>query len=135
MDSQTQLRKLEKIADVPEPVGCYSHLVELPNGVVYIAGQKAWKIGKGTVVEGDISEQTRQIFKNVEGILAAAGLTLANVVRVQCCLADLNSYEEFEKVYSEKLGAHRPARVILGNIGLRGGALIELIVEAFRPTP
>ena len=120
---------------IPEPVGHYSHVVELPNGIVYLAGQKAWKYGRGTDIEGDITEQTHRVMDNIEAILAGVGLGFKHVTRIHCCLADINDFEAFERVYSSRLGDHKPARVTLGGLTLRGGALVELIVEAYRPQP
>lgn len=118
---------------IPEPVGHYSHVVELPNGMVYMAGQKAWKYGRGTEIEGDITEQTHRVMDNIEAILASVGLKLTQVTRIQCCLANIDDFAAFERVYSSRLGEHKPARVTLGGLTLRGGALVELIVEAYRP--
>jgi 2-iminobutanoate/2-iminopropanoate deaminase len=119
---------------VPEPIGHYSHAVELDNGIVYISGQKAWKPGRGTAVDGDIIEQTGQVLNNVEAILTGIGLDLSDVTRIQICLANLEDYGAFEQVYAKRLGDHRPTRVTLAGFNLRGGALIELIVDAYRRT-
>lgn len=118
---------------IPEPVGHYSHVVELPNGIVYLAGQKAWKHGQGTEIEGDITEQTHRVMDNIEAILDSVGLKWTHVTRIHCCLANIDDFEAFERVYSSRLGEHKPARVTLGGLTLRGGAMVELIVEAYRP--
>lgn len=119
--------------DVPPIRGHYSHAVELPNGFVCIAGQKAWDPTSGNLIAADITTQTGLVFDNIEGILRQLGLRLNDVIRIQCHLADISHYDAFNTVYTERLGEARPARTVLGGYDLREGALVELVVDAFRP--
>lgn len=116
----------------PVPIGHYSNVVELDSGLVLLSGQKAWHPGRGTEIEGDMSTQVGQIFRNIGSLLASVGLGLDSIVRITCCLANIEDYAEFDSAYSRCLGKHRPARVSLGGYALRGGALVELVVEAYR---
>jgi 2-iminobutanoate/2-iminopropanoate deaminase len=116
---------------VPPIRGHYSHAVSLPGGLVVIAGQKAWDPVTGELTGEDIIQQTHLVFDNVEAILSACGLSLADLVRVQCHLADVEDYEAFNAVYAQRLGDARPVRTVLGGYQLREGALVELVVDAF----
>lgn len=117
---------------VPAPIGHYSHFVELNNGIIYFSGQKAWDINTRKLIDGDVSVQTNQIFDIIENLLADARLAKTDITRIQCHLAHANLYEQFNAVYAKRLGEHKPARAVLAGYELRGGALVELVVEAFR---
>ena len=116
----------------PAPIGHYSHYVELDNGVVYLSGQKAWKPENGELLQGDMRVQTELVIDNIEAILIGIGLSLDNVTRVQCYLSGEAEYRSFNEVYARRLGDHLPARSVLVNCGLRGGALVELVADAYR---
>jgi 2-iminobutanoate/2-iminopropanoate deaminase len=123
----------ESVPGVAPPLGHYSHVVELGNGTVYLSGQKAWHPQTGKLIDGDVVEQTELVFNNIERLLTAIDLDLSHIVRISCHLSDLECYEPFNSVYCRRLGAHKPARTTLAGYTLRGGALVELVVEAYRP--
>lgn len=129
----SQIITTESVSGVAPPIGHYSHVVELGNGLVYLSGQKAWHPETGKLIAGDVVEQTLLVFDNIERILAAVDLNLSNIVRIGCHLANVEHYEPFNAVYERRLGSHKPARTTLAGYALRGGALVELVVEAYRP--
>ena len=69
--------------NAPKAVGPYSQAVEC-NGMVFLSGQVPINPATGSLVEGDITEQTTQVLKNIEAILAEAGLTFSNIVKTTC---------------------------------------------------
>lgn len=115
----------------PPVLGHYSHLVKIPGGLVLISGQKAWKDASGTLAEGDITAQTVLAIKNIKLLLQQIGLELNSLVRVSCHLANIDDYPQFNKAYAAALGVHKPVRTVLGGYKLRGGALVELVAEAY----
>ena len=117
---------------LPSPIGHYCHAAELPNGIVLLSGIKAWKSETGSLIEGDVQEQARLIFRHVDTLLDAIGLARNAIYKVSCHLANVHDYEVFNRCYGDWLGAHRPARTVLEGYSLRGGAKLELVVEAFR---
>ena len=121
------------VPGAPAPIGHYSHVVELDDGHVYLSGQKA-TVGDGEVLEGDVEAQTHLVLDHVSAILVGVGLDLGSVVRAQCFLADPGSYEAFNRAYAARMGEHRPARAVVAGARLRGGALVEIVVEAYRGT-
>lgn len=135
MNQDDRVQYLRFGEGVPPVRGHYSHLVWLPNGLFYVAGQKAWDPNTGELVPGTIEEQTHLIFDNLIAVLSAARLGLADVTRISCHLAEIEMYDAFNDVYSERLGATLPARTVLGGYQLRDGALIELVVEGFARRP
>ena len=58
--------------------------------------------GEGNVIgEGDFYAQSMQTFKNIEEALAAAGATMADVVKITTYLTDMAGYQEFSRARSE----------------------------------
>ncbi len=92
----------------PAAVGPYSQAVQIGN-YVYTSGTIPL-LPDGSMVEGGIKEQTRQIFANLKQVLAAADSSLANVVKTTCFLTDMNDFAEFNEVYAEHFPNFKPAR-------------------------
>jgi reactive intermediate/imine deaminase len=97
--------------------------------LVILSGQIGVAPGTLTLVEGGIEAQARQTFENIRLTLAAHGLSLRDVVRVQVMLADMADWPRFNAVYREFFSVPWPARSAFGANGLALGALVE--VEAF----
>ena len=70
-------------ANVPKPAGDYSQGVKVKGGtLVVISGQVAWDVQGNLVGKGDIRAQTRQVFENLKNMLASAGATFHDVVKL-----------------------------------------------------
>jgi 2-iminobutanoate/2-iminopropanoate deaminase len=84
----------------------------------------------------DVTAEGEQIFDNLEAILAAAGASLTDVVRVGIVMRDLQrDRPAFNKVWAERFRAHRPARSAIqsaafGRTGENPRIMIE--VTAYR---
>jgi 2-iminobutanoate/2-iminopropanoate deaminase len=121
-------------ANIAKPNGHYSHVVELPNGTIQMCGIKAWDASTGELSGSTISEQTNIVFDSILSALNALNLDEKNITRISCHLSDPDDYAGFNEVYSSRLGSSMPARTVLAGYKLRGGALVELVVDAFRPS-
>ena len=86
----------------------------------------------GTLVDGGIEEQTRQVLDNVERCLAAAGCSMDDVVKVTAFLSDLENFDGYNRVYEERFASPYPAR---STVGARraDGLLVELEAVALLP--
>lgn len=107
---------------VPAPSSPYSQAF-VANGFVFVSGQRPVDPVSGLIPEG-IGAQTVQVIENLAAILAAAGATLGDVVKVTAHLADLALFEEFNAVYRERFTPPYPARTTVGS-QLRG-ILVEI---------
>jgi 2-iminobutanoate/2-iminopropanoate deaminase len=67
---------------------------------------------------GTFEQQVRLTFRNVRAILAAAGLSLADVVKVTVYLSDLALVPQFNGLYEAEMPEPRPARTLV-QAGLR----------------
>ena len=112
------------------PTSPYSPVV-LGEDLVWTSGQVAVD-GTGSVVPGGITEQTRQVLRNVAACLAAAGCTLDDVVKVTAFLADLGDFAAFNEEYATHFAEPRPARSTV-EVGLAPGLLVEIEAIAVRP--
>ena len=109
----------------PAAIGPYSQAIEA-NGFVYASGQLPIDPATGQFPEGGIQEQTRQSILNAQAILAAAGLTLANVVKTTVFLADMNDFAAMNEVYASFFQAPYPARSAVAVKTLPKGAMVEI---------
>jgi reactive intermediate/imine deaminase len=100
--------------------------------LVMLSGQLGVRPGTLTLVPGGIVPESRQTLENIRSVLAAHGLGLRNVVRVQVMLADMSEWPRFNEVYREFFSAPWPARSAFGANGLALGARVELEVFAVR---
>jgi len=116
----------------PEPVGPYSQAVEQA-GWIFLSGQIPLDRATGKLVEGDIEAQTRQVLANLGAVLAAAGLSFADVVRTTIYLVDLTHFPRVNAIYAEQFGSEpQPARATVQVAGLPLGASVEIDAIASR---
>ena len=113
-------------------VGPYSHAVEAGD-LVYLSGQTPLDSATGKLAEGDIAAQTEQCFKNLFAVLAAAGLSEADVVKANVFLTDMGNFASMNQVYATKFSAPYPARSTVAVAGLPLGAQVEIELIARRP--
>ncbi len=108
----------------PAAVGPYSQAVEA-NGMLYLSGQIAIRPEAGKIVATDIEGQAEQCCRNVEAVLAAAGLDMGAVVKTTCFLANISDFAKFNEVYAKHF-ISRPARSCVAVKDLPAGALCEV---------
>jgi len=108
----------------PAPSGAYTQALAV-GPFVFVSGQIPLDV-KGNVVPGDIVVQTCQVIANLKAILAAAGLTLKDVVKTTVYLADLADFPEMNRAYAEFFPGHPPARSTVQVASLPRGVSIEI---------
>ena len=115
----------------PAAVGPYSQGVGA-GGIVITSGQIPLDPATGNFVEGGVAEQTRQSLLNVQAILAAAGLTLENVVKTTVFLKDMNDFAAMNEVYATFFPSNPPARSAVQVGKLPRDAMVEIEAIAVR---
>ena len=103
------MKKIIVTKDAPQAIGPYSQAVRYGD-FLFVSGQIAIEPNTGNLVEGDIEVQTEQVLKNVAAVIAAAGMSLQNVVKCTCFLKDMNDFAKFNAVYENYFGESLPAR-------------------------
>ena len=119
-------------SSAPGAIGPYSQavLVEGPARTLYCSGQIALDPATGELVPGGVAAQTDRVMQNVEALLAAAGMTFANVVKTTVFLADMADFARMNEVYARRFGAAPPARSTIQAAALPRGARVEIEVVA-----
>ena len=113
-------------SNAPAAIGPYSQAVDCGAGLVFLSGQLPIDPATGAFPEGGIQAQTRQSLRNVQAILAAAGLSLANVVKTTVFLADMGDFAAMNEVYATFFIEPFPARSAVAVKALPKGALVEI---------
>ncbi len=112
----------------PKPAGPYSPAIKAGN-LIFVSGQTPEKPGSDELVEGNIAAQTRQVFENIKNILAAAGLSMDNIVKVNAYLLNINDFDQYNRVYREYFSRPYPARTTVQCV-IPGGSLLEVDITA-----
>ena len=113
-------------SNAPAAIGPYSQAVDSGAGLVFLSGQLPLDPATGAFPEGGIQAQTHQSLRNVQAILAAAGLSMANVVKTTAFLADMGDFAAMNEVYAEFFAEPFPARSAVAAKALPKGALVEI---------
>ncbi len=113
--------------DAPEAIGPYSQAVKVGN-TVWLSGQIPLQPDTMSLVEGDISAQAHQVFRNLVAVAAAAGGTLNDAVKVNISLTDLGDFAAVNAVMAEYFEEPYPARACVQVAALPKGAGIEVEV-------
>ena len=131
------------VPDIPRPLAHYTPAVRAGD-LVFAAGQLASDFRHGVAPEArvdpafpyygsSIKKQARYILENLARTFAAAGTSLANVVKAQVFLTDLTHFDGFDEVWKEFFPAP-PPRTTVGTTGLLvPGALVEIDLIAAMP--
>ena len=112
-------------------VGPYSHAVE-SGDLVYLSGQTPIDSKTGSIVEGDITAQTEQSFRNLFNVLNSAGLTPDDVIKVNVFLTDMGNFHAMNAVYAKQFLSPYPDRTTIGVKELPLGAQVEIEMIARR---
>lgn len=110
---------------VPTQVGPFAHAVRWGD-TLWVTGQMPTDPRTGDVVGDDVVTQTRQVMRNLEAVLHAAGARLADTLMVRAYLTDFDEYAAFNAEYATWFPAGLPARTCVGVTGLAVGARVEV---------
>ena len=96
------------------------------NGFVFVSGQLSLLPGEKDLKQGDIKEQTEQVFANLKAILEEAGSSLDGLVKTTVFLQNLDDFAGMNEVYAKHVGSTPPARSTVEVAKLPSGALVEI---------
>ncbi|MDX3756849.1 RidA family protein [Streptomyces mirabilis] len=109
----------------------YSRAVELPNGLVLVAG--CTSVIDGAIVDGGPYEQAVNSFNAAFAALQQLGLGRDDVVRTRMYITHARDVEEVGRAHKELFDAVRPAASMIIVSGFVDSRLVvEVEVEAFR---
>lgn len=118
-------REVVYTEQAPQPVGPYSQAIMAEGRYVFVSGQVAIDPNTGKLIDGDVQAQTRLVFENLKAVLAAAGSSLDQVVKMTVMLNDIGDFATLNEIYASYFGENPPARATFG-VQLPVGALVEI---------
>ena len=111
-------------AEAPAAIGPYSQAIKVGN-LLFTSGQIPLD-AEGKLVEGGIEEQTHQVFRNLQAVVAAAGATLSDVVKATVFIKDMEQFAALNAIYASYFGDHKPARSTVEVARLPKDVLVEI---------
>ena len=109
----------------PKAIGTYSQAVRVEQ-TVYLSGQIPLVPETMTIVEGDITAQITQVFKNLQAVSQAAGGDLADIVKLNVFLTDLTCFPIVNEIMGHYFEEPYPARAAIGVAALPKAADVEM---------
>lgn len=116
----------------PKAIGPYS-IANRFDRFVFTAGQLGLDPQTMELVPGGIEAETRQVFKNLQAVLEAAGTSLDNAVKTTVFLRSMDDFAKMNAVYAEFFPSNYPARTTIQAAGLPKGGAVEIEVIAILP--
>jgi 2-iminobutanoate/2-iminopropanoate deaminase len=98
-------------------------------GFVFVSGHVGWLPGTQQAAAG-IEAQTVQTLEKLKAVLEAAGTSLANVVKVNVFLSNVNDFAAMNEVYRRYFPLDPPARTTVGAVLVSPDLLIEIEMVA-----
>jgi 2-iminobutanoate/2-iminopropanoate deaminase len=111
-------------------VGPYSIAVEA-NGLIFLSGQIPINPVTSEIIH-DIKIATRQVLNNIQTIIFAAGLTMADIIKTTIFLKDIADFPVVNEIYAEFFPEEPPARSTIAVSNLPKGVPIEIEAIAVR---
>jgi 2-iminobutanoate/2-iminopropanoate deaminase len=107
----------------PIPSSGYSQALRVGNMVITSGYLGTHPDGSG-VVKGGFEAEVRRALDNIAAVLAAAGCSFSDVVRVNVSLTDINRFADMDAIFREYFSAPYPTRNTIGVKELWGGAQV-----------
>jgi reactive intermediate/imine deaminase len=118
-------KEIIRTNQAPQAIGTYSQAVKVGD-TVYLSGQIPLVPETMELVDGDVETQIRRVFENLAAVAAAAGGSLAGVVKLNVFLVDLGHFPVVNQVMAEYFTEPYPARAAIGVAALPKGAAVEM---------
>lgn len=114
----------------PTAIGPYSQAIVI-DGLVFCSGQLGLDPATGALV-GGVEAQAERSLQNLEAVLGAAGLSMADVVKTTIFLVDMGAFAAVNAVYGRFMPDPPPARSTVAVAALPKGGLVEIEAIARR---
>ena len=102
-------KKIINTTHAPAPIGPYNQAV-LTENTLYISGQICIDPQTGELNNTSLQAEAHQCMKNLQAILAEAGLNFSNVIKSTIFITDMNRFSEINEVYGQYFSDNYPAR-------------------------
>lgn len=124
------MQAITNVPGAPAPVGAYSPAIKSGN-LVFCSGQIALDPGTNQIVTGGVESEARQVLKNLEAVLVAAGSSPKKILMTTIFLANISDSKTVNALYSDFVNQDAPpARQTIAVKDLPLGAQVEISVIA-----
>jgi 2-iminobutanoate/2-iminopropanoate deaminase len=123
------MRQVIATSQGPKAIGPYSQAIKA-NGLVFLSGQIPLDPATQQLITDDVAAQTECVLQNIAAILAAAGSSLARVVKTTVFLKSMNDFAAMNQVYGRHFTDDPPARSTVEVARLPKDVLVEIDVIA-----
>tara|TARA_B100001287_G_scaffold45737_2_gene34833 strand:+ start:722 stop:1099 length:378 start_codon:yes stop_codon:yes gene_type:complete len=103
------MKKTINIPNAPKPVGPYSQAI-IHNNLMIASGQIAIDPKNGEIKIGSVSEELKQILKNIDALLKEAEMEKENILKCSIFLKNMNDFDEVNEIYANYFSEPFPAR-------------------------
>jgi reactive intermediate/imine deaminase len=121
----TVVRKAVHSDQAPKAIGPYSQAIRVGD-VLYMAGQIPLDPVTMQMVEGDFEQEARRVFENIKAVIAAAGGSFEQIVKVTIFLTDFANFAKVNEIMAEYCKAPYPARSTVAVAALPRNARVEV---------
>lgn len=122
-------KKVIRTDNAPAPIGPYNQAIQYGD-MLFVSGQIALDPATGELVQGDIQAETTMVMKNLEAVLAAAGMNFSNVIKSTIFLMDMGQFAQVNEIYGGYFSENPPARETVQVAWLPKGVNVEISVVA-----
>lgn len=126
-------KEIVTIEGITASAGSFNHVVKAGK-FLFLTSQLAVDLKTGTILGGDIGEQTKQALENIKFLLHSSGASMEDIVKVVVYLKNVTDFDEMNQVYQRyfKKG-QEPARVTIQALSPIPGIDIEIEAIAVLP--
>ena len=119
------IREVISTTHAPAAIGPYSQAIKASGSFYFMSGQIPLK-PDGSLVTGDVREQSIQVIENMKAVLTEAGLDFSNIVKTTIFLSSMEHFVTVNEVYGAAMGMVPPARSTVAVAGLPRGVDVEI---------
>lgn len=113
----------------PQAIGPYSQAVKVGN-LLYTSGQIPLSPVNGSLIEGGVAEQTKQVLENLQAVLIAAGTSMDKVIKTTVFLKNMENFNIVNEIYAQYFTSNYPARSCVQVVKLPKDVEVEIEVIA-----
>lgn len=124
------MREPVSTPNAPAAIGPYSQAIRAGD-FLFVSGQIPLDPATGTLIQGDIAEQTHRVLRNLAAILEAAGASFQHVVKTTVYLADMSEFAAMNEIYGTYFPAPAPARATVQAARLPRDVRVEIDLIAY----
>ncbi|HEY4193533.1 MAG TPA: RidA family protein [Mesorhizobium sp.] len=107
------------------PGGHYSH-VNIAGNLAFLSGQLPIDPSGKVLSDQPFKDQVQRVLDNIDACLRQIGASRSSLVQIRVFVTDMEHWKDFDILYKEWIGEHRPSRAVVGASELHFGTLIEV---------